>query len=192
MALLPYAADDRRDGIVGLSFAMQQIAQLLLMCDGHDIGISIDRRATAGQPRRGCSSTTTTRAASASASRCSACTTSCSTATRRLIAECECENGCPGCVGPIGNTGPLAKTAALRILDLWDLAKAWPRSDGAIDVSLPDRLRGVVRRRPPANASLRPSNARAVQTDPLRPLGGEWRGGGGRLRRRAPRSTPPR
>ena len=33
--------------------------------------------------------------------------------TRRLIAECECENGCPGCVGPVGNTGPLAKTAAL-------------------------------------------------------------------------------
>ena len=39
-------------------------------------------------------------------------------ATRRLIAECECESGCPGCVGPIGNTGPLAKAAALRILDL--------------------------------------------------------------------------
>ncbi len=40
------------------------------------------------------------------------------TGTRRLIAECECENGCPGCVGPVGNTGPLAKAAALRILDL--------------------------------------------------------------------------
>ena len=39
-------------------------------------------------------------------------------ATRRLIAECDCENGCTGCVGPIGNTGPLAKPAALRILDL--------------------------------------------------------------------------
>jgi DEAD/DEAH box helicase domain-containing protein len=38
--------------------------------------------------------------------------------TRRLIAECQCESGCPGCVGPVGDTGPLAKTAALRILDL--------------------------------------------------------------------------
>jgi DEAD/DEAH box helicase domain-containing protein len=37
---------------------------------------------------------------------------------RRLIVECDCENGCPGCVGPIGNTGPLAKAAALRILNL--------------------------------------------------------------------------
>src|SRR6185503_12628382 len=41
MALLPYASDDRRDGIVGLAFALKQVAQLLLMCDGHDIGISI-------------------------------------------------------------------------------------------------------------------------------------------------------
>ena len=38
--------------------------------------------------------------------------------TRELIAGCECEHGCPTCVGPIGNTGPLAKTVALRILEL--------------------------------------------------------------------------
>jgi DEAD/DEAH box helicase domain-containing protein len=38
--------------------------------------------------------------------------------TRDLIAACECQHGCPGCVGPIGNTGPMAKTVALRILDL--------------------------------------------------------------------------
>ena len=38
--------------------------------------------------------------------------------TRELIAGCECQNGCPTCVGPIGNTGPMAKTVALRILDL--------------------------------------------------------------------------
>jgi DEAD/DEAH box helicase domain-containing protein len=38
--------------------------------------------------------------------------------TRHLIADCQCDSGCPGCVGPIGYTGPLAKVAALRILDL--------------------------------------------------------------------------
>jgi DEAD/DEAH box helicase domain-containing protein len=38
--------------------------------------------------------------------------------TRDLIAACECQSGCPACVGPIGNTGPMAKTVALRILDL--------------------------------------------------------------------------
>ena len=37
--------------------------------------------------------------------------------TRALIAGCECERGCPTCVGPVGNTGPLAKVVALRILE---------------------------------------------------------------------------
>src|SRR5207248_4688459 len=33
VARLPFASDDRRDGVVGLSFAVRQVAQLLLMCD---------------------------------------------------------------------------------------------------------------------------------------------------------------
>ena len=115
MAALPYAADDRRDGIVGLSFAMRQVAQLLLMCDSHDIGISIDSDDAAeprifiydnypggigfSEPLFGMHHELLTR-------------------TRTLIAACECEHGCPTCVGPIGNTGPLAKVVALRILDL--------------------------------------------------------------------------
>ena len=88
MGLLPYAPDDRRDGVVGLAFAMRQVAQLLLMCDRHDIGISDrqQRRRRVGAARAGdaepagSSSTTTIRAASASASRCSGCTASCSAA----------------------------------------------------------------------------------------------------------------
>jgi DEAD/DEAH box helicase domain-containing protein len=123
MGLLPYAADDRRDGIVGLSFAMRQIAQLLLMCDRHDVGISIDSDDLSENPAPG-----VTKARifvydnypggigfSAPLYRMH---NELLEATRKLISECECENGCPGCVGPIGNTGPLAKAAALRILDL--------------------------------------------------------------------------
>jgi DEAD/DEAH box helicase domain-containing protein len=138
MGALPYASDDRRDGVVGLSFAMKQIAQLLLMCDRHDIGISLDGNEGAGGPG---GSGEAGRAGGPGSGRAG---TSLNRifiydnypggigfsqplfrmhaqlleATRRLIAECECESGCPGCVGPIGNTGPLAKAAALRILDL--------------------------------------------------------------------------
>jgi DEAD/DEAH box helicase domain-containing protein len=36
--------------------------------------------------------------------------------TSALIAGCDCDSGCPMCVGPIGETGPLAKTVAMRIL----------------------------------------------------------------------------
>ncbi len=123
MGLLPYAADDRRDGVVGLSFAMRQVAQLLLMCDRHDVGISIDSDDMSENP-----APTITKARifvydnypggigfSAPLFRMHH---ELLEATRRLIADCVCESGCPGCVGPVGNTGPLAKTAALRILDL--------------------------------------------------------------------------
>jgi len=124
MGALPYASDDRRDGVVGLSFAMKQIAQLLLMCDRHDIGISID--GIEGPAGSGGAGTELPRifiydnypggiGFSQPLFRMHG---QLLAATRKLIAECDCENGCPGCVGPIGNTGPLAKAAALRILDL--------------------------------------------------------------------------
>ena len=117
MATLPYAGDDRRDGVVGLAFAMKNVAQLLLMCDGHDIGLSVDggslerstrtggmrRRAGSARGRaRTSSSTTTIPAASASAGRSSRCTTLLLERTRDLIAGCPCESGCPSCVGPEG------------------------------------------------------------------------------------------
>jgi DEAD/DEAH box helicase domain-containing protein len=126
LSLLPFAADDRRDGVVGLVYAMQQIAQLMLMCDRHDIGISIDSGEDRGaefSPRLfiydnypggiGFSQPLFRMHQELLEG------------TRRLIADCDCDSGCPGCVGPIGNTGPLAKTAALRILDLL-LGRALP------------------------------------------------------------------
>ena len=58
MTALPCSSDDRRDGVVGMSHAMRQMAQLLLMCDAHDIGVSIGparrgHRGRAGARRRG-------------------------------------------------------------------------------------------------------------------------------------------
>jgi DEAD/DEAH box helicase domain-containing protein len=138
MAALPYASDDRRDGVVGLSFAMRQVAQLLLMCDRHDIGLSI------GSGEQG-EQTDLTRTGEPALSAVEEPVTlsdeprifvydnypggigfseplfgmdeELRRRTRELIAGCECQHGCPTCVGPIGNTGPLAKSAALRILE---------------------------------------------------------------------------
>ena len=132
MALLPYASDDRRDGIVGLAYAIRQVAQLLLMCDRHDIGISIDTGEQATPPPSGVGAELAPPGDKSPrlfiydnypggigfSEPLFRMHHELLTGTRRLIAECECENGCPGCVGPVGNTGPLAKAAALRLLNL--------------------------------------------------------------------------
>jgi DEAD/DEAH box helicase domain-containing protein len=132
LGALPYAADDRRDGVVGLAYATGQVAQLLLMCDRHDIGISI----ASDEGEKG------TRVFSDPGQEKTPVPFSpmifvydnypggigfseplyrmhheLLEGTRILIASCDCENGCPGCVGPLGNIGPLAKSAALGILD---------------------------------------------------------------------------
>jgi DEAD/DEAH box helicase domain-containing protein len=131
MAALPYAADDRRDGVVGLSFAMRQVAQLLLMCDRHDIGISI------GSGEQGEQTDLTRMGQPVTLSDeprifvydnypggvgfsepLFRMDDELRRRTHDLIAGCECQHGCPTCVGPVGNTGPMAKRVALRILEL--------------------------------------------------------------------------
>ena len=142
VAALPFASDDRRDGVVGLSFAMRQVAQLLLMCDRQDIGISIgsgDETDGPGGPPDDAEALrggNTARHPPALADEprifvydnypggigfsapLYAMHADLLARTREVIAACECERGCPTCVGPIGDTGPLAKMVALRILDL--------------------------------------------------------------------------
>jgi DEAD/DEAH box helicase domain-containing protein len=131
MASLPFAPDDRRDGVVGLSFAMRQVAQLLLMCDRQDIGISIGNGEQGDETdlnRAGFPTTISDQprifvydnypGGIGFSEPLFRMRTELLTRSRELIAVCECAHGCPTCVGPVGDTGPLAKTVALRILDL--------------------------------------------------------------------------
>jgi DEAD/DEAH box helicase domain-containing protein len=135
MAALPFGGDDRRDGVVGLAFAMRNIAQLLLMCDGHDIGVSIDGGTLARAPR-----TKTKTGGSGDVPDVLGSEPNIFIydnypggigfsrplydmhlwlleRTRELIDACPCDSGCPSCVGPQGHTGPHAKEAASTILD---------------------------------------------------------------------------
>jgi DEAD/DEAH box helicase domain-containing protein len=128
LGALPYATDDRRDGIFGLAFAMKQVATLLLMCDQHDVGLSInagDDR-SAREPRAIDEEQTDTPriflydaypGGIGFSEPLFSMHDDLLARTRELIATCTCDNGCPSCVGPIGQTGPLAKTVALRLLD---------------------------------------------------------------------------
>jgi DEAD/DEAH box helicase domain-containing protein len=132
MGALPFAADDRRDGVVGLAFALKQVAQLLLMCDGHDIGISIDGGDDLAEETAESGAVRTQRVfvydnypgGIGFSAPLFEMHEELLAGTLQLVAECNCESGCPGCVGPVGNTGPLAKRAALRILELLTGAEA--------------------------------------------------------------------
>ena len=44
MSALPFTLEQRRDGIVALSYTLGQLAALFLMCDRHDLGVAIGRR----------------------------------------------------------------------------------------------------------------------------------------------------
>jgi DEAD/DEAH box helicase domain-containing protein len=131
MGALPYAADDRRDGVVGLAFAMRQVAQLLLMCDRQDIGISIgsgEQGDDTDLDRAGFPAKLSDRprifvydnypGGIGFSQPLFAMHDELLARTQALIAGCECEHGCPTCVGPVGDIGPLAKRVALRILEM--------------------------------------------------------------------------
>jgi DEAD/DEAH box helicase domain-containing protein len=131
MGALPYGSDDRRDGVIGLAFAMRHVAQLLLMCDRHDVGVSIDGGSLEKKTRTGGAPGVPDALATEPdifiydnypggigfsrplfdmhvplLER-----------TRELVTGCPCDSGCPSCVGPEGNTGPHAKRVASEILD---------------------------------------------------------------------------
>ncbi len=132
MTALPFGGDEKRDGVIGLAYATGNIAQLLLMCDRHDIGISVDGGTLERTTRTGgVGGVPETLAADPNIfiydnypggigfsrplyemhadllGR-----------TYELISTCPCESGCPSCVGPEGNTGPHAKAAASHILQV--------------------------------------------------------------------------
>ncbi|HSC28053.1 MAG TPA: DEAD/DEAH box helicase [Vicinamibacterales bacterium] len=131
MGRLSFGSDDRRDGVIGLAYAVRNVAQLLLMCDRHDIGLSVDGGSLERSRRTGAAGSVPDALAAEPnvfiydnypggigfsrplyemhgllLER-----------TRDLLAGCPCESGCPSCVGPEGNTGPNAKRVASEILD---------------------------------------------------------------------------
>jgi DEAD/DEAH box helicase domain-containing protein len=135
LASLPFSISERQDGMFGLLHALESVACLLLMCDQRDLGATIGEGAPPGdgevewppftaadrgrieeffrptlylydaypggigmsEPLYHMHDQLLHR-------------------TRELIAACPCQNGCPSCVGPAGDTGALAKDAALAIV----------------------------------------------------------------------------
>ena len=126
---LPYSVSERQSGMFGLLHALESIATLLLMCDRRDLGIAIGERPPAAEESAmqpvstheffepnlylydaypgGIGFSEPLFRAHGLLLR----------QSRELISACECEQGCPSCVGPAGDLAPRAKEVALAILD---------------------------------------------------------------------------
>jgi len=127
LGLLPFGADDRRDGVGGVAYAMRNVAQLLLMCDRQDLGLSVDMGdpdTSGGVPRTEGAAPFEPRiflydnypggiGLSAPLFEMRDLLLA---RTRELIDGCSCDRGCPSCVGPVGETGPRAREVASALL----------------------------------------------------------------------------
>jgi DEAD/DEAH box helicase domain-containing protein len=136
---LPFSVSERQSGMFGLLHALESVATLLLMCDRRDLGTAIGERPPApGAEHDSIVSVRMEDAVSTNSKEFFEPNLYLYDAypggigfseplfrthdllvkkTRELIAACECEEGCPSCVGPAGDLAPRAKEAALAILD---------------------------------------------------------------------------
>jgi DEAD/DEAH box helicase domain-containing protein len=109
---------ERQNGLTGLGNALRAVAALLLMCDPHDLGVALTEDIASGlksfepnlylydnYPGGVGQSAPLFRLVQPLISR-----------TAELLESCGCEEGCPSCVGPAGETGAGGKLAARRIL----------------------------------------------------------------------------
>ncbi|MBL8231140.1 MAG: DEAD/DEAH box helicase [Bryobacterales bacterium] len=108
----------KQNGLTGLGNAMRAIAALLLMCDPRDLGVALTEDIAKSNsifepdlflfdnyPGGIGQSAPLFKLREKLLG-----------ATAEMIRRCPCENGCPSCVGPAGETGDGGKLAAYRIL----------------------------------------------------------------------------
>jgi DEAD/DEAH box helicase domain-containing protein len=141
MSALPFSLEERRDGIVALSYTLGQLAALFLMCDRHDLGVAIgDNGQGEARIERGLLRLGAGRAGrdepppgedyepnvfvydnypggiglSEPLYRLH---DRLLAQSKALIAACACAEGCPSCVGPAGEVGSRGKQVALAILE---------------------------------------------------------------------------
>ena len=142
LADLEVTSEQKRDGVVGLANTLKTVAMLFLMCDRSDIGVAIgDNSQGVASVERGFKSP-----AGVSRHRQETAEIGPAyqpniflydnypggigfseplfrlhgkllQESKRLIEGCPCQDGCPSCVGPVGEVGVKGKEVALSILE---------------------------------------------------------------------------
>jgi DEAD/DEAH box helicase domain-containing protein len=105
-----------RSGLAGLGFALGNLAPLFLMCDPRDLGTHTD---PAWKPANGLPTVVLYDLVPAGIGFSQKLFEIHDELIQRaleLVSECECEDGCPSCVGPGGENGVGGKQETLAIL----------------------------------------------------------------------------
>jgi len=142
MRQLPFSYEERRDGIVALSYTLGHVAAFFLMCDRRDLGVALgdngqgEARIERGLLRvgRGRAETDPERTAAADdyephvflydaypggiglSEPLYRMHERLLRQSLELIQACGCSDGCPSCVGPAGETSSRGKEVALAVL----------------------------------------------------------------------------
>jgi DEAD/DEAH box helicase domain-containing protein len=138
MRSLPFSGEERRDGVVALAYTLGQLAALFLMCDRHDLGVALgDNGQGEARIERGIRALALDGQERAPVSDDYEPQVFVYDAypggiglseplfrlhdrllreSETLIASCACRDGCPSCVGPVGEVGSRGKTVALALL----------------------------------------------------------------------------
>jgi DEAD/DEAH box helicase domain-containing protein len=104
-----------RSGLAGLAYALSQLAPLFLMCDPGDLGVYTDAAGTVlGQPSIVIYDQVP--AGIGFSQKLYEIQSELIAHTSELVGECECQDGCPSCVGPGGENGYGGKQETFAIL----------------------------------------------------------------------------
>lgn len=105
-----------RSGMAGLSYVLHNLAPLLLMCDGEDIGIHYDPNAAIGEGQPTVVLYDNIPGGLGLSENLYELHRDLLMQAFDVVSHCECEDGCPSCVGPIGEEGSGGKEETMAIL----------------------------------------------------------------------------
>lgn len=105
-----------RSGMAGLSYVLHNLAPLLLMCDGEDIGVHYDPNSTLGGGQPTVVLFDNIPGGLGLSENLYELHDNLITRGLETVGYCECEDGCPSCVGPVGEEASGGKAETLAIL----------------------------------------------------------------------------
>ena len=115
-----------RSGLAGLANVLGQLAPLFLMCDSGDLGVTFDPRAGFANGQPAVVLYDQIPAGIGFSQKLFEIHSELLRRALELVEDCECEDGCPSCVGPAGENGVGGKNETLEILRLLVQVTAFP------------------------------------------------------------------